>query len=911
MKRAWSSILIGFAALTTTAGATSQTPGALAEQTDGHAPSLLERPALLELRGVSLTGALTRLSQASGVPVAFSPSLVTAEPHRVACQCRELTVRQALERILESTTFGYRELHGEILVYRKADSLPPPTLSPAQRASLRWASLTALLPSEAGGPARHAVADTVVAGVVVNATTGEPLQGVQVSVVGTQRGTLTDPQGRFRIEAGGGDVSLRLQRIGFRTTTVEVAAGEREVRVALEESAVLLDQLVVTGTLVPTEVRAIPTPITVVTAEDIERRNIRRIDEIFRGLVPGAVSTDNGAGSYSTTVYVRGTTSLFSGVSSVKTYVDGVEVTQHNFLAGLNPEIIERVEMIRGPQAATIYGPEAINGVVQIFTKKGRIGAGPELRAKAVLGGIESPYTSGPSLTHDHHVDLSGGGDGFSYHLGAGYQETGEWQPEHLSRTPSFNAGGRIGQGPVTVDLSTRYSWTAHHFAWNPILRDAGFAPWSRPPMERLALDQQTHAVQVRYAPTSAWEHRLLIGQDLQSFNTHQTGARLSTPADTLLRVQAGTNGRLTLSYSSTLGVPLGGRTRSTLTTGVDHHRLEGSGFDQSNTSRVRGALDGINTSSTRTSSSNSGAFAQAVVDLGHAVHVTAGLRADRSENFGEDFGTAISPRVGAAYTREVKGVSAKLRVAYGQAIRPPGQGAADEIVTPSFRRLPNPGLAPERQRGWDAGVDLFFGRQGKLAVTRYDQTVVDLIETVLVDATAQPLLYQAQNVSRIANSGWELEAASTLGPLSIVASATMMNSKVVELAPSYGGTQELGKQLGGVPVYSGGMELTLALDSRTRVSGNLSHRGSWRELDLFAYYSWIFGGDEYRGSLAAYLMDYDPVTRIDLSFARELSASLSGFVQVQNVANHSRPERSNVQPVTGRMTGLGIRVKR
>src|SRR5690606_38457967 len=107
------------------------------------------------------------------------------------------------------------------------------------------------------------------------------------------------------------------------------------VEIVLEPSASVLDQVVVTGTVTATERRAIPNPITVITAEDIEKRGITRIEQFFRGEVPGVFAMEPGAERYSaqsvgamarTDLYVRGSSTIDNWANPMKIYIDGVEM---------------------------------------------------------------------------------------------------------------------------------------------------------------------------------------------------------------------------------------------------------------------------------------------------------------------------------------------------------------------------------------------------------------------------------------------------------------------------------------------------------------------------------------------------------------------------------------------------------
>src|SRR5690606_22003959 len=131
----------------------------------------------------------------------------------------------------------------------------------------------------------------------------------------------------------------------------------------------------------------------VINAADIERRGITRIDQLFRGEVPGLLAMEEGMLAYNSTItevhgarsslqantagtssvkmYSRGASSLDGGPNPIKVYVDGVELLDASYLGAIDPGSIERIEIITGPQAATIYGSGALGGVMQIFTKKG------------------------------------------------------------------------------------------------------------------------------------------------------------------------------------------------------------------------------------------------------------------------------------------------------------------------------------------------------------------------------------------------------------------------------------------------------------------------------------------------------------------------------------------------------------
>src|SRR5581483_1406521 len=151
------------------------------------------------------------------------------------------------------------------------------------------------------------------------------------------------------------------------TRSVTVTFNSRQtVEFRVEQFTGDLERVVVTGTIAPTLVADIPTPISVVTSDQIQQQHMTRVDEIFRGQVPGSIAWDQGQLDYYSTISVRGINSF--DINNIKTYIDGVEVADPAY-ASVDVNDIDHIEVIRGPEASTIYGSDASGGVMQIFTK--------------------------------------------------------------------------------------------------------------------------------------------------------------------------------------------------------------------------------------------------------------------------------------------------------------------------------------------------------------------------------------------------------------------------------------------------------------------------------------------------------------------------------------------------------------
>jgi TonB-dependent SusC/RagA subfamily outer membrane receptor len=240
-------------------------------------------------------------------------------------------------------------------------------------------------------PRRAEAQQGVVAGIVVAEGSQRPLADVQVSVEGTTLGASTDVNGRFRIAGvAGQEVRLSVRRIGFRPTTVGARVGATDVRVVMTERALELNQVVVTGTAGVAERRAVGNAVSNVNAAEVTATQpVRNFQDLLTGRAAGvSVVGSSGQVGSGSRIRVRGASSL-SLQNDPLIYVDGIRVdnaqasgpTNQGFGSqsvsrwnDFDPDDIESLEIIKGPAAATLYGTEASNGVIQIITKKGAAG---------------------------------------------------------------------------------------------------------------------------------------------------------------------------------------------------------------------------------------------------------------------------------------------------------------------------------------------------------------------------------------------------------------------------------------------------------------------------------------------------------------------------------------------------------
>ncbi|HUP19442.1 MAG TPA: TonB-dependent receptor [Gemmatimonadota bacterium] len=221
---------------------------------------------------------------------------------------------------------------------------------------------------------------TTVTGTVRDGSTGQPLEGVAVQLVGLPGGTFTNAEGRYVIQAPANG-RLQFSRIGYAPMELEIN-GRSTVDATLGISATELDALVVTG--YQTQRRGdITSAVSTVNADALELETSASVLQRLDGAVPGVVVENSGSPGSRSTVRVRGVSSFQN--NDPLYIIDGqpVEETFANFL---NPHDIESIQVLKDASAASIYGSRASNGVIIITTKKGLQSGAPQFSVDARFG---------------------------------------------------------------------------------------------------------------------------------------------------------------------------------------------------------------------------------------------------------------------------------------------------------------------------------------------------------------------------------------------------------------------------------------------------------------------------------------------------------------------------------------------
>ncbi|MCG8389497.1 MAG: SusC/RagA family TonB-linked outer membrane protein, partial [Cytophagales bacterium] len=234
--------------------------------------------------------------------------------------------------------------------------------------------------------------DTTVTGNVTDES-GEALPGVSVLIVGTSTGTVTDLDGNFNLAVNDASTAiLEFSFVGFKTVRENVQ-GRTSFNIVLRQDILGLDEIVVIGSSVTSTRKELGNAISTVKSDELTKATPQSLFNGLQGKIAGAQITQNSgdpAGGFS--VRLRGPSTI-SGSSEPLYIIDGVvldnsttNVTNtsiderdaqvgQNRMADINPNDIERLEVINGAAAAAIYGSRASNGVILITTKKGEAGA--------------------------------------------------------------------------------------------------------------------------------------------------------------------------------------------------------------------------------------------------------------------------------------------------------------------------------------------------------------------------------------------------------------------------------------------------------------------------------------------------------------------------------------------------------
>jgi TonB-linked SusC/RagA family outer membrane protein len=214
--------------------------------------------------------------------------------------------------------------------------------------------------------------ERVITGRVSSSEDGSALPGVNVIVKGTTTGSVTDADGKYSLSVPNSGGSLVFSFIGLKTA--EVAIGERTIiDVQLGLDVTQLSEIVVTGSGVATSKRKLGIAVESINTENIPSVPTASIDQALVGKIAGAqISTTSGNPGDPVNILLRGVNTIQNGTRPM-ILVDGVQAGATD-MNSLDLSNVERIEVVQGAASAALYGAQGANGVIQVFTKKGKQG---------------------------------------------------------------------------------------------------------------------------------------------------------------------------------------------------------------------------------------------------------------------------------------------------------------------------------------------------------------------------------------------------------------------------------------------------------------------------------------------------------------------------------------------------------
>ena len=452
--------------------------------------------------------------------------------------------------------------------------------------------------------------------------------------------------------------------------------------------------------------------ISVITREEIEKSGKVYVVDLLRNL-PGVTVTQSGSAGRTTGIFVRGTEG-----DHVLILVDGVQVnsptsgnaelqnlTTDNLVATQN---IDRIEVLRGPQS-TLYGSDALAGVVNIITKTGG--------KRGIHGDARFEYGV-PYETFYESAGLSGEWDRFSF-AGSGSRI----DTNGLGDNDAFEETRGFGHGKLNVSENSDLDVAFHYFNSLVGIDDGAFR---QDPNNWVKDRQQVLNTKYTASITDWWEQSFKysffhdINRNIDPRNPDAGGPdpEQSFKLDT---------DRHNAEVQSNFFI----RDFDVITAGYE--------FEHTAAQITRSAASGGFNRLVR----NHAWFLQNELTLWKIWTVVAGIRADKNDFFG----TVFSPQVSTGLW--IEKTATKLKGSFGRGYKAP---SFNELFFPNFG---NENLEPEDSWGWDAGFEQYYwGKKGMFSAAYFRNDIEDLIETVTISRT----VFQAQNVSQATTQGVELE---------------------------------------------------------------------------------------------------------------------------------------------------------
>ncbi|GAB3327985.1 SusC/RagA family TonB-linked outer membrane protein [Larkinella ripae] len=339
---------------------------------DQATKELLSQRISLQLKNKSLKQVLATIEKQTQIKFIYVPQNIRAD-RDISVDATNEVLAGVLERLLNPLGIRYEVAENRIILTKgKTGELPSAEL-----------------------PTTTAAVEQAVSGTVSD-DKGEGLPGVSITIKGTTQGTTTDAQGAFRLNVADGTAVLVFSFVGYAKQEITVGT-QSVITVRLQPGDQTLNEVVVTALGIKREKKALTYAAGEIKGSDLAQSNVTNLGTALSGKVAGVqVTSSAGGATGSSRIVIRGNSSL-SGNSQPLYVIDGIPIDNSNRraissyqlqggldggdgISNINPNDIESMTILKGPNGTALYGQLGANGVVIITTKSGRRNRRPTIQ---------------------------------------------------------------------------------------------------------------------------------------------------------------------------------------------------------------------------------------------------------------------------------------------------------------------------------------------------------------------------------------------------------------------------------------------------------------------------------------------------------------------------------------------------
>ncbi len=540
-----------------------------------------------------------------------------------------------------------------------------------------------------------------------------------------------------------------------------------------------LGEVIVTATKTEQYQAHIGSSTTVLTSEDIEKMGEVTVLEILR-FVPGVTVTQSGGFGGTTRIYLRG---LRRGHTLV--LIDGVEVNDpmsvgRSFdFANLTTDNIERIEIVRGPQS-TLYGSDAMGGVISIITKKGR--GKPEMDVSVEAGSYNT-------FREFASIDGDTGKTNYSFSVsrvdsdGISRAAEGSEKDGYENATISSKIGRVFESGELS--FVTRFTDSEADVDDGGYDDDPNFTSWEENFVSRLGFSQTLR---------TWWEHEVSLSVNSVRRKNRDEKDDVE-PSDYSEDLYKGENLKFEWQHNfplTKLGIVTGG---------FEYEEESGSSYYYSES-----AFGEYTDEFDRKSVSNKGYYLQNQIEFMDSLFITPGLRLDDNEAFGSQ----TTYKVSTAYL--VKPIDARLKANWGTGFKAPS-------LYQLYSSYGNADLSPEESESYDFGFERNFDRLS-FGLTYFHNDFDNMIDW-------DPATWEFKNIERAETKGFEVEAEFLpVKDLTIGASFTYIDTE----------DKETGLELLRRPETQTSLNINWKLSEGANINLGITYVGSRKDIDFTSY---------------------------------------------------------------------------